>query len=332
MNKRHTLTRTLQAAVIFISLLGFTTTAHALIIGSNNVVSRQTNVVFPSGSNTVLGFAWMTSGFTLQDSATTVSWDSIFPISGNILLNGGTLQLLSNLTLFPDAQILGSGTINAGGKTMFLGGDWTVGGSIAFPTSGVIDGGGHTVTLSGSGSLSIAAGQTLRLKNINIFGLAAGKLTIASTGVLTLENVDLNLDSAFGLSAGTIEAAGSVVVRSAGGAAFTVSSAGTFRVKSHGICRFDLESVLNYSAASNDKLVFEDATARLVLDGATLLVTQNVQLLKGQLVFQKKAAVQISTGRSLEIGDGSAVSNNIDLFNAPDASVTSSGIITNHNI
>ena len=335
MNSRQSWIRAPWTAAVIVSLLAFTAAAHALTIGSNGAVSRQASVVFPTGSNTILGFTWMTSGFTLTDAATTVSWDAIFPISGDISLNGGTLNLATNIELASDARILGSGTIGLGGKTMLLGGDWSVNGAIAFSGgSGVIDGCGHAVTLSDTGTLTVGPNQSVRLRNMSIRGLAAGRVALAdNTCSLILENVELNLDSSYSLTLGTLSTAGSVVIRGAAGAAFNIAG-GTFRIQSHAICRVDLETALSYASTSYNKLqlVFEDATARLVIDGGKLLVITNLQLLKGQLVFQKKAAIQISTGQSLEIGDNVVVSSNLDLIIAPDAEVTSNGIITNRNI
>ena len=64
------------------------------IVGSSAAVSIEPFTTFPTSDldNAITGFAWMKNGFELEDSTTTLVYDVLNPISGEVCLNGGTLQ------------------------------------------------------------------------------------------------------------------------------------------------------------------------------------------------------------------------------------------------
>jgi len=73
--------------------------AHPVIIGSTSTVSSQGLITFPNSdnNNTIIGYAFMGNGFSLQDNTTTCTFDSFMPISGPLNLNGGQLILQEDL-------------------------------------------------------------------------------------------------------------------------------------------------------------------------------------------------------------------------------------------
>lgn len=80
---------------------------NAIVVGSETSPSVQGTVIFPAtdNNNTMLGFASFENGFILQDNTTSVSFDSVFPISGPIVLNGGTVELNKDINFFNISNI-----------------------------------------------------------------------------------------------------------------------------------------------------------------------------------------------------------------------------------
>lgn len=73
----------------------------ARTVGSNITSSRQLKTFFPAShmDNKMVGFAVFEKGLMLEDSTTTCSYDAFFPISGDIVLNGGTLRLMRDVEI-----------------------------------------------------------------------------------------------------------------------------------------------------------------------------------------------------------------------------------------
>jgi hypothetical protein len=95
---------------------------HALAIGSNTAVSRQGNASFPFGAtdNAMIGFAAFENGFGLADGTTSVSFDSLFPVSGTIDLEGGNLYLMQQMILTNTTRFSTMGSIYGNGKKLKL--------------------------------------------------------------------------------------------------------------------------------------------------------------------------------------------------------------------
>jgi len=68
-------------------------------IGSDTTPSRQGAVTFyeSDSDNEMNGFAALENGFTLETPNTTCTFDSFFPVSGTVEMNGGSLYLLKDL-------------------------------------------------------------------------------------------------------------------------------------------------------------------------------------------------------------------------------------------
>jgi len=85
----------------------------ATVIGSNSAVSRQARAFFKrfsSAKNRMQGFSIFKKGVVLENPDTEVSFDAFFPISGDVVLNGGTLSLLGDLE-FKNPFRIGVGSI-----------------------------------------------------------------------------------------------------------------------------------------------------------------------------------------------------------------------------
>mgnify|MGYP005873237951 CR=1 FL=1 len=85
--------------------------------GSESNVTIEPLAIFPSDDtdNRMMGFGWFKNGFVLEDSSTTCTFDSVFPVSGSVVLNGGTLYLNSDLHLANVTTITSVGAIDGQG-------------------------------------------------------------------------------------------------------------------------------------------------------------------------------------------------------------------------
>src|SRR5437899_10350611 len=84
-----------------ILILSLSKNSFGVKIGSDLVPSRERLITFTSSDkdNEILGFAAMQNGFVLQDAQTRVVYNSFFPVSGDVALNGGHLVLKQDLIL-----------------------------------------------------------------------------------------------------------------------------------------------------------------------------------------------------------------------------------------
>src|SRR3989344_1112995 len=92
-----------MSKIRIIVLLLFYMHTHSLqadLVGSTIAVSVEDFKAFPENpvvSNEIRGFAWMQNGFSLANSTTSCLFNALFPVSGTVDLNGGTLTLAQNL-------------------------------------------------------------------------------------------------------------------------------------------------------------------------------------------------------------------------------------------
>lgn len=130
--------------------------------GSDTAVFRFNTQQSLSPGDRIAGFAWLNSGFALDDAATFATFDSFFPVSGAVALNGGLLQLNRDLVFR-----------NTG----------------SFQTLGSIDGNGHELHLSENMSL-------IPLSNEVIANCLLLTLTAIDTP-LAINSVDWSFDNRF---------------------------------------------------------------------------------------------------------------------------------------
>lgn len=102
--------------VVFLCLCAPT---QCLVVGSNSVISRQALAVFPAADsdNEMRGFAAFQGGFTLENLTTACIFDSVFPVSGNVTLNRGTLTLSQDMVFDEKTCIMNEGTIAGNSRT-----------------------------------------------------------------------------------------------------------------------------------------------------------------------------------------------------------------------
>ncbi|MDQ5940436.1 MAG: hypothetical protein QG632_162 [Candidatus Dependentiae bacterium] len=162
------------------------------------------------------------------------------PLNQNIVLDGGTLTVTTDLVCASNVSITGTGTVttlDASGNThaftfgryyniplsgnivwrdcagmrlqssISLSGDWVFDGVCC------LDGGGSTIDLSAGGSISVNYGSSLLLKNVVIKGLTNANFLLLThaeeaDGIVLLDRVTLCLAEALDMSAGRITVVG----------------------------------------------------------------------------------------------------------------------------
>ena len=80
-------------STLFILVFSFIKTL-AIQKGSDTVISIQPETTFPASDsdNAMLAFGWFKNGFSLEDAATTCTFESVFPVCGNINIIGTPIQ------------------------------------------------------------------------------------------------------------------------------------------------------------------------------------------------------------------------------------------------
>src|SRR3989337_2002875 len=100
----------------------FISDAQPVTKGSESVVSIEPAVTFPAidTDNKMLAFGWFKNGFTLEDASTTCTFASIYPVCGDVNLNGGKLYLGADLNFSNNSQLLSFGKIYGGAGASIL--------------------------------------------------------------------------------------------------------------------------------------------------------------------------------------------------------------------
>lgn len=311
----------------------------ALIIGSNLAVSIESLVSFPQidllNPNIVRGFAWMKNGFGLQNSSTECTFQSVFPVSGIVDLNGGTLILDQDL-IFKNVTVLnGLGTITGANHivnlcssitvlptdtdifdnvNLFFDGDLTIQSAATFRGTCSITGNGKRLTLSNSGALIVAASSTLAIRDLDLVGVADGKLYCTNnTSKLILDNVVLVQDGPLIFDAGSLCFRNKVTL--GGMNMFVYATSLTSTIESKATLELDLGTTFSYDPPIDSKklLEFKDDSGRLILESSTLHTTMTGMqftngniVVKGQSVFESEvqATSEGVADRGITIGDG----------------------------
>lgn len=175
----------------------------------NGTFTPATGTVIYNGANaqSVAGVSY--HHLTINKSGGIASVNTAIPLTGNLTLQGGTLELLANTTVAGNVSI-GAGTLLTGGSiTIATGGNWTNNGSFT-PGSG-------TLLLNGTGAQAVTATTFNNL----VINKTSG--TASLTG-----NVVINSD--LSVNAGTLDISSFTASRSTTGGNFTLAAGTTLLV------------------------------------------------------------------------------------------------------
>lgn len=318
-----------------------------LVCASNNaqsdVYGSDTNVsalpaftasMSPVIANRIAYFGWVQNGFTLKNGFTSLVFDSVFPVSGAVQLNGGTLTLSRDFLLSNTTSLQGLGTINGRGHVfslnedatvlplntnsfdntrLFLNSDITIQSPIAFSGScgsfSSIEGNGHVITLSGAGA--IAVNGHLALRNLILQGVQGTNVqNVNDASVLTLDNVTWIQTDSSTFNTGALLIENNVTFKGPG-TQFLYRSNQQSLINSNATLLLESGLTFNYAPslhASQTLLAFADNSAELVLHGATLQTTgTGLMLVRGSLVAMGNSFLSASGGQIITLGDGTAL-------------------------
>ncbi len=328
--------------VLFFIFFIFSQNIYCATAGSDSFVGApQAHFVFPAGengTNKIANYAVMDDGFTLEDSSTTCSVASIFPIAGSrIQMNGGKLFLFRDIVFTNTSKnIFSSGRIEGNDYLIFLSEGmqeiaypisfWNTGicfdGDISFRASMIfygdclIYGKGNFLDLT-NGSLSVAAEGQLTLENLKITGIKESNLKCnQNSASIILKNSKLHLSRDFQFDTGSILFDLDVVI--SGTSAFVYSTGMGSTINSNSVLYFDEGTTFSYapSKSSRDLLYMIDATSCLYLNGCTLYLTKTgMRLTRGRLFLDNQVTFSSQgnvVSEAICFGDGNS-SNDLDI-------------------
>lgn len=332
----------LRNLCILFSLLLASHVALADSVGSDSAVSIQSHYDFPANplilSNIINGFAWMKNGFEFEDNTTACTFNSVFPVSGLVSLNGGTLYLSSDLLFSEGAvlQNLGSfvgvtskvidlantttlipnGSYDARLQNIEVGfdQDLTLAGTLYINGAVEIDGRSNVLTLSNNGFVIIENNSILTLNDLTIVGANENNIRcVNESGRLVLDDVIWYQDSnVFTFTQGSISIHNQAEV--IGTATFHYASASTATVHKNSVWKFSDGMLLKIgrqtTSLTSQPLYLEDPNSTLGFDNADMLVTASgMSLTRGRIAIDGEAILDVTnsgTTYGLVLGDGTA--------------------------
>lgn len=289
-----------------------------MVSGINNEVRGNGIIIFP---------------ITMSDSSTKLTFGLRGQVRANVILNGGSILLSSNLSLANGAIFSGVGLVDLStnaidlgatdsiwtstiewqgedgiiqlGATTELMGSWTIQGTC------IINGNGNTLDLDGTGNIIIAPESRLVLRNLYLKNISQDCITcVDDSGVLELDNILWSQNDDVVFNHGCMEFINEVVF---GGAyTFTYDSSQTCTI--HGNSKWLLRDFMTLAIGREDSgqttepIFFKDITSILEFDNANLRIIKNgARITNGTFVFNKDVSIDIistSTENGFEVGDG----------------------------
>ncbi|MDR3550808.1 MAG: hypothetical protein P4L31_05300 [Candidatus Babeliales bacterium] len=296
---------------------------------SMNVISGSLNVaLLVSGANNFMGGTGnIALPVVLLDSAAQLRWAFTGLLNTDMILNGGSLSLESNLNFGHDVILSGTGivhinneNINAGdinlnvvdptywdgstgvinlNSTINLSNRWTFSGNC------ILDGSGHSLNLVNGGEIIIEQGSRLELRNILVNNLSGNNVRcLDDASLLNLDTVTFRLSDVYTFTIGSISCVNQVTFNSNGGFddVFVYQSDQPFAIASNTLLAFDIGTTFSYIASSPDLLQFADSTAITLLSTATLYASAHgLNLVHGGLFVAGQSFV--ATDSFITFGD-----------------------------
>ncbi len=333
----------------FLLLITFYHSASALVVGSLNSVSVESLVTFPSADtdNAMVGFGWIKNGFTLEDMATTCSFDNVFPVSGLVALNGGLLRLYQDILFKNSTTLQSMGTILGNGHVMHLcpsinafpsedvlfdslllycNADLDIVSTVTFRGNAVLCGTGNVLTLKNNAALVIDAASSLELRDLEIRGINGSNIRcIDDTGRLILDSVRWVQSDQFSWGKGNFLFKDQVSFMGSHTFSYESSQTSTIDICSELTISDGVHFFLGRDPDTlNNPLEFSDGTSCMRLDNCSLMATDSgLQLTKGTLFLSREVnldAMSTTSQMGIILGDGTP-SNDVTVWFAPGVGV-----------
>lgn len=319
-------------AILFLLSGVNNTSLYCVVKGSDTAVSVEPFFTFPASDNdnAIEGFGWFKNGFNLEDSSTTCTFDSVYPVSGNINLNSGTLYLNQDLMFKNYTNLMGLGTIignnhsidicqsisslptntNSFKDTLIvLQGDISISSSITFSGACVIQGDGDkTIVFNNNGQFTIAPGSTLTLRGVSLQDVDALTINLADdSSSLILDDLIWNQSGNITFSTGSIRFVDRVDFVGTHTFYYTSSQTSTINQNSEWCINAYMTLTIGKNSAVQP-LSFIDDSSVIKFDQSNWIITSNgMQITKGAIAIDRFVEVDMqgtSTSTGLIVGDG----------------------------
>ncbi len=309
--------------------------------GSETVLSIEQYYDFLSTDtdNTMLGFGWFKNGFGLEDSSVTCTFDSVFPVSGDIYLNGGSLFLGTDLifknrtTWYTSGDIVGndylvdfsSSVTGLGSQTyeqtfddtiVNINSDLIVSGTVKFKGNCLLNGNGKRILLDSDGYLVVDSNATVTFKDVHIDGLLDNKICMLSDeSKIVFDDIRLIQDGDFYFNNGSFKIFNDVDL--VGSYTFFYQSSQSSTIDTHSNLNISQGLKLSIGKKNGvddiEPLKFIDETSVLNLENCCLSITPSgMSLLSGLMILDRGVEIEINSTNSthgLILGDGTEDNN-----------------------
>jgi len=320
---------------LWLLIIGNVDIVQADVVGSNTAVSVESHYSFPQASvdNAVQSFAFMKSGFTLESATTECEFNSVFPVSGTLDLNGGILNLTTDLVLKDPLTLESSGRFNAAGNTIELcesigslpashdtivtnaniysNGDLTISGTVKFIGNCVFDGRSNDITLGSDGHIIVGHDSSLELRNMELFGVCCSNVRcMDNSSQLVLNDIRWVGRGDYTFTSGSMII--SNVAHFVGPYTFKYDSTLTSTIRTDSTWYFS--DVVNFEVGRKDgvfgrePLYMEDITSVLKLENCYWTITSSgMQMTRGDILMDRDVRIEVnstSTVNGLIVGNG----------------------------
>jgi hypothetical protein len=331
-----------------------------VVIGSTTAVSIQPVANFPAADldNTMLGFGWFQNGFTLEDSTTSCTFSSVFPVSGGINLNGGTLYLSTDLLFQNVTTLNGLGSVIADNHSInlctsvnsfptdaqlfqnaaiTLNTDLTISNTILLQGNCVIDGNGKTLILEDGGALFIDSNSFISFRNLYVKGILADNIKcVDDSAKIQFDDVTCDFSGSTTFAAGSILITNRVDFIGSYTLYYSSLQTSTIGASSDWIFRNGMTLSIGRQQDTNvQPLVFVDNSSYLKFSDSDWLVTATgMQITNGNVVFDRQVQIDIqgtSTTYGLILGTGNQIDDATFQLNSGASMRFGSGYFTYNN-
>ena len=316
-----------------------------IVLGANNIISGtgyiQTPLILTSTSSSVI--------MSLQGA-----------FAGPLYLNGGTLALLTDLSLF-SPTIESAGTIDLGNSTLYrklpagyttfttpinfkgtlatlsLQSDYTLSTTLTFDGNITIDGNGNTLSFD-NGYINIDPHAQVTFKNIKLANITNSSFNCADdTSKIVFDNTNIILTEDCTFNLGSIQIKNLVTLAGPYIFLYDSSVSSTILADSTLLLTDDVELRFGRKTADGEEpFLFADKSSTLDCNQCTLHVTASgAALSRGKLTFNGSVILAIDstdTQNGLIFGDHTAQNDLQILFGPGCLATLTSGVLTYNNL
>jgi len=322
-----------KSFLIFVFLFSFSLKIFAEIKGSETEVSVQPFYEFPAADidNTMFGFGWFKNGFGLEDNTTTCTFNCVYPVSGTVDFNGGSLYLAQDLIFQNETTLSSLGCVYGQGyaiqlcssitslaatytlydTTVYLDGDVDIGGFVTIEGDCTLRGNGFNMNFLESATILIAANsayilEDVELRNVNgtSFSFEDDSSKLILRHVHWIQSGDFTIDKGSMLFNDEVCFCGPHNFYYESTQTSTIDQSSRWKIYGG----MTLHVGRSESEASVEPFYFVDDTSILAIDTSSLSITEHgIGLTKGTLELEREVWIDVASSTTTEgliIGTG----------------------------